>query len=82
MTDEDFTAIVNDPANNITTIRDYMVFAHPKKDLQVHVLVGLIHDESGLNYRQLIRMPATTARKLSDDLQRWADLVGTPGPNF
>jgi hypothetical protein len=82
MKDEDFTAIVNDPANNITTVKTFTVFAHPKKDMQVHVLVGLIHEESGLNYRQLMRMPATTARKLSDDLQRWADLVGTPGPNF
>jgi|DEB19_MinimDraft_3_1074340.scaffolds.fasta_scaffold40737_4 hypothetical protein len=82
MTNEELLEIIRDPANNSATITDFMIFAHPNRDLMVHGLLTVIHDESGLKYRQLLRIPSHKARELSDELRKWAELVGASRPAF
>jgi hypothetical protein len=79
---DDLLGKIQEASDNSTTIRQADVYVHPVKDKMVHVMLHMVHDQSGLKYNHLVRMPSPLAKKLSDDLRTQAHLTDTGGPAF
>jgi hypothetical protein len=68
--------------NNLLRLTDFRVFSYPGKDKFVYAACIFIHQETGIEYTQLMHMDASKSRVFGQELIAHAELARTKGPSF
>lgn len=68
--------------NNLLKLTDFRVFSYPGRDKFVYAACVFEHQETGIEYTQLMLMEPSKSRVFGQELIAHAELARVKGPSF
>lgn len=79
---DDLLHQLNSDDNNILVVRNHALFQHPTAPKTWVLAVEVVHEQSGLKWTQLMKVPYNIANDLARNLNFHVQLHPPTGPSF
>ena len=79
---DDLLHQLNSEDNNILVVKNHAIFQHPKHARTWVIALEVVHEQSGLKWVQLLKVPNNIARDMSRNLSFHVQLQPPTGPSF